>query len=110
MTVTAQFYIAELPTGDQKKTFVPDGLFHTYQHQTQTNDAWSVLMDGPDGMSWSAGVQPGSADVTWDGNVDVDDLLQLLKSWGPTTNPYPDLDHDGTVGVSDLIGLLNHWS
>ncbi|MHC5002024.1 MAG: M43 family zinc metalloprotease, partial [Planctomycetota bacterium] len=47
-------------------------------------------------------------DVTGDGLVNVDDLLDLLLDWGASGGPA-DLDGDGIVGVDDAILLLVNW-
>jgi len=48
------------------------------------------------------------ADINNDGFVDVDDLLQLITSWGDKGGPA-DIDGDGIVGVSDLLELISAW-
>lgn len=55
-----------------------------------------------------------SADVMYDGVINVDDLLHLLASWGPCTkgSACPDLaplGGDGEVNVDDLLVLLANW-
>jgi hypothetical protein len=50
---------------------------------------------------------PCPADLTGDGQVDVQDLVALLLSWG---GPGPgDLNEDGIVDVQDLVALLIAW-
>ena len=52
------------------------------------------------------------ADITGDGQVDVDDLLWLLASWGPCTRSYvcpADLNGDCIISVADLLILLANW-
>jgi len=48
------------------------------------------------------------ADINNDGVVNVDDLLQLIMSWGDKGGPA-DINDDGIVGVSDLLQLINSW-
>ena len=51
------------------------------------------------------------ADLTCDGQVQLDDFVALLDAWGPC-NPGPclaDLDDDGRVGIVDLLLLLANW-
>ena len=50
-----------------------------------------------------------SADLNYDGIVDVSDLLMLLEAWGPAPNHEADLDGSGGVDVSDLLQLLGEW-
>jgi hypothetical protein len=55
-----------------------------------------------------------AGDVSFDGVVDVADLLLLLAAWGPCP-PAPgdpcaaDVNADGTVDVTDLLLLLAAW-
>jgi hypothetical protein len=53
------------------------------------------------------------ADVNGDGTVDVDDLLDVINSWGPCPSPPStcdaDVTDDGTVDVDDLLMLINDW-
>ncbi len=51
---------------------------------------------------------PCPADLLELSGVGVEDLLQLLYSWGETDSPG-DLDGDGTVGILDLLTLLANW-
>jgi hypothetical protein len=48
------------------------------------------------------------ADINNDGVVNVDDLLQLIMSWGDKGGPA-DIDGDGIVGISDLLALIKSW-
>jgi len=52
------------------------------------------------------------ADFNCDGQVGINDFLDLLANWGPcpALGPCPwDLDRDGTVGINDFLGLLAAW-
>ena len=55
--------------------------------------------------------EPGQiADFNCDGEVGVNDFLELLANWGPCPAPCPwDLDRDGSVGVNDFLALLAAW-
>jgi len=50
-----------------------------------------------------------TSDIDDNGEVDVDDLLDLLASWGPCTACASDLNGDGNVGTPDLLILLADW-
>lgn len=51
-----------------------------------------------------------AADVDANGEVDINDLLQLLAAWGPCAQPCPpDTNWDGTVDITDLLELLAVW-
>ena len=55
---------------------------------------------------------PGPGDVNRDGQVDVQDFLQIILGWGVCSADLPcpaDLDGDGTVGVPDLVAVLVNW-
>ena len=56
--------------------------------------------------------QEVSPDVDGDGDVDTQDLLILLGSWGPSCPPScpADVDGDGDVDTQDLLALLAAWS
>jgi hypothetical protein len=50
-----------------------------------------------------------SEDVNGDGTVGVDDLLQIIGSWGPCSGCPADVDGSGDVGVDDLLAVLGRW-
>ena len=47
-----------------------------------------------------------TSDLSGDGSVDVDDLLELLAQWGTVGG---DINDDGTTDVDDLLVLLANW-
>ena len=56
------------------------------------------------------GVTPGDLDL--DGDVEKDDLVQLLANYGTATGAtywMGDLDGDGDVDLADLSELLRHY-
>jgi bacillopeptidase F len=48
-------------------------------------------------------------DVDGDGEVAVNDFLEMLEAWGPNPGHPADIDGDGDVGVSDFLILLANW-
>jgi hypothetical protein len=49
-------------------------------------------------------------DVTCNGLVDVDDLLQVINNWGAAPGCKPaDITCNGMVDVDDLLAVINHW-
>ncbi len=53
-------------------------------------------------------VCPCTGDIIEDGQVDVDDLLELLGNWG-LTGPS-DLNESGDTDIDDLLLLLAQWA
>jgi hypothetical protein len=55
---------------------------------------------------------PGLGDLNADGVVAVDDLVELVLSWGPVADAFglkADLNGDRVVDVDDLIGVIARW-
>lgn len=50
-----------------------------------------------------------SEDVNGDGEVGVDDLLQIIGNWGPCNGCDADVDGSGDVGVDDVLAVLGRW-
>jgi hypothetical protein len=49
-------------------------------------------------------------DITgFDGDVGIEDFLDLLAAWGPNAGHPADFDGDGFVGIVDFLDLLGHW-
>jgi hypothetical protein len=48
-------------------------------------------------------------DTNDNGEVGVEDFLQMLADWGPCGSCPADIDHDGNIGVSDFLSLLARW-
>jgi hypothetical protein len=48
-------------------------------------------------------------DINDDGIVNVDDLLEVIGSWGPCAGCIADLNGDGIVNVTDLLNLVDAW-
>ena len=75
----------------------------------------SLPSDAPDdilidGFSDVSPRLPG--DVTLDGHVDVDDLLEVINGWGVSEpgGPPADFNLDGQINVDDLLVLINNWN
>jgi hypothetical protein len=54
-------------------------------------------------------VAPCPADLDGDGNVGINDFLDLLGQWGMDPGGPPDFDGDGDVGINDFLFLLGAW-
>ena len=50
-----------------------------------------------------------TADLDGNGDVGINDFLDLLAAWGPNPGHPADLDGDGHVGISDFLELLANW-
>ena len=71
-------------------------------------DVWSATND----LAYRLFGQEGIActgDFNNDLEVGVDDLLELIASWGSCAGCEPDLNGDGEVGVDDLLELIANW-
>ncbi|MBI68607.1 MAG: hypothetical protein CMJ38_01010 [Phycisphaerae bacterium] len=117
--------IAELPKllpGDYWLSFTPVNNF-------SINDQTWMRYSNPNlAQSDAFGVSPGNGyglgevyslngpmpyvltgDFNNDLEVGVDDLLELIASWGSCAGCEPDLNGDGEVGVDDLLELIANW-
>ena len=62
------------------------------------------------GVDIGAHASPSCLDFDGDGDVDFEDLITLLSSFGPCGVPCPtDLDGDNAVTFEDLLRLLSVW-
>jgi len=50
-----------------------------------------------------------AADLDGNGDVGINDFLDLLAAWGPNPGHPADLDGDGVVGINDFLELLASW-
>lgn len=78
-------------------TFESNGWFDNQFIQVVTGDRAEQLAPCPADCSLS------------DGNVDVNDLLNMLAGWGLTGQPCDIADGDDDVNVNDLLLLLAAW-
>jgi hypothetical protein len=53
--------------------------------------------------------QDGDGDTNGDGEVNVDDLIQIVMDWGPCSGCEGDIDGNGSVNVDDLIVVIMNW-
>jgi hypothetical protein len=51
---------------------------------------------------------PCQADVNLDGKVNVQDMIEVIVSWGLTGGPA-DVNDDGAVNVQDLVAVVVGW-
>jgi hypothetical protein len=50
-----------------------------------------------------------SGDVDGNGRVDVDDIIDVIASWGTTGDSLADVNNDGIVGAADLAIVLTGY-
>jgi murein tripeptide amidase MpaA len=74
-------------------------------------NAGSVVEAGVDGVSIAVKScsDGGSPDVNGDGAVDVQDLVEIITSWGPCPGCPADVNGDGSVDVADLVLVITGW-
>jgi hypothetical protein len=53
---------------------------------------------------------PMSGDTNCDNRVDIDDLLNVINSWGRCPECPADFDNDDDVDIDDLLIVINQWS
>jgi len=52
---------------------------------------------------------PCAEDVDGDGEIGVNDLLEIIGTWGPCQGCGGDVDGSGDVGVDDLLAVIAAW-
>ncbi len=62
--------------------------------------AWTHVPDDTSGCA---------EDVDGDGSVGVNDLLEVIGSWGSCPDCAADIDGSGLVDVNDVLSLLSAW-
>ena len=54
-------------------------------------------------------VNPCPWDLDGNGDVGINDFLDLLAAWGPNPGHPADFDGDDVVGINDFLELLGNW-
>jgi probable HAF family extracellular repeat protein len=68
------------------------------------------LVDGREVALLLTPIPPPPGDCNCDGHVDVDDLLSVIREWGPAIpTTTADFDLDGAVDMDDLLTVLMEW-
>jgi hypothetical protein len=53
---------------------------------------------------------PCPADVNGDSSININDLLEVIASWGTVGGGNPaDVNDDGIVNIADLLGVISAW-
>jgi hypothetical protein len=77
------------------------------------DDSWEMVAGGRNGLvsciSGGTAVGFDPADVNQDGQVDVQDLVEVIVAWGPNPGHPADVNGDGVVDVQDLVMVLLAW-
>jgi hypothetical protein len=94
---------------------------HAMRIEFFENNGGAGLVARIDGPSMPRQVIPASSwwhtpkdsscaeDVNGDGQVGVNDLLEIIGSWGPCSGCDADVDGSGEVGVNDVLAVLGRW-
>lgn len=53
--------------------------------------------------------RPCPPDISCNGVVNMDDLIDVVNNWGHTGTNLADLNESGTVDIDDLITVVNAW-
>ena len=98
--------VSVAPTGTTVALIPSQGVFG----QTQVLLAGANIT-GPINHEADVIIAACVGDFDLNGEVNVDDLLQLLTAWGPCLDEccIEDLDGNGLVDVTDLLALLATW-
>jgi hypothetical protein len=94
---------------------------HAMRIEFFENNGGAGLVARIDGPSMPRQVIPASSwwhtpkdsscgeDVDGDGHIGVNDLLEIIGSWGPCSGCDADVDGSGEVGVNDVLAVLGRW-
>ena len=126
-TLSELYYAYSIDAGDSFSAGVPvSPVFDStlgYPVQNKIGDYYQMVSDAVGaGLAYSATfngeqdvyylrLRPNAcpADLTDDGQVAFDDLLQLLAAWGECAGCPEDLDGDGVVSFGDVLEILTEW-
>ena len=72
---------------------------YTYNSTTKTGTAAVTVTVGDVTCPW---------DLTSDGTVNIDDVLELVGHWGEDWSPG-DFNDDNNINIDDVIILVTHW-
>jgi len=78
-----------------------------YVLQLSRNDAVNLIWDIS--VAW---LLPKPGDVTGDGLVNIDDLVEVITAWGVCGNPSncpADQNGSGAVNIDDLVLVITNW-
>jgi hypothetical protein len=95
------------PAWDFRPTITPDGLSLYF---ASDRDGSGIINGGPVN-TWQVAVDP-VVDFNGDYQVDIEDLLTLIKYWGQNESLFdigPTPFGDGVVDAADLEVLMRHW-
>ena len=89
---------------------VPEAIYGSAGYMMYAWDHTGALAEGWPKFTghWILG-SPAVGDITGDGVVGVDDLLDLIASFGPCAGCPADVNGDGVVGVDDFLIVLAAW-
>jgi hypothetical protein len=95
--------LAEIPEFEQNDQF-------KVRFYTEDLDPQSVVEAAVDGVTLlQIDCDSCTGDVTGDGVVGVNDILEVIAHWGPCQGCDADVTGDGVVGTGDLLAVLDAW-
>jgi hypothetical protein len=97
-------------------TFLLDGAAYIWGPNFGPNypDGLPLVQPGDLAIVPGTTKRPIPGDVTGDGVVNIDDLLEVINTWGLCTpscpaDVSPPPDGDGLVNIDDLLFVINNW-
>ncbi len=111
---------SELVTLDAQESFEGNFEIHV-PADAEEGDQTVVTLTVDDGLvqrtetyTFIVPIPPCIGDLTYDGNVNIDDIFAVLGLWGDCDDPCPpycigDITEDCTVNIDDIFSILGHW-
>lgn len=94
--------------------FLPDGFQGDLVDAREINENGAIAATARDnGVLRAVLLTPAApGDIDLDGEININDLLIVINTWGPCPKKGPcpgDIDLDGEVNINDLLIVINNW-